>query len=432
VLATASRDYSHRIRLSLGDSPSHRALLYLQPPCLCFKPMDLLPRVVSPWIYFPESYPHGSAPHQPDPPSSLACCLPRVSVVSTSCSSLVVVSAATINTPSQTDISSRRQLGVEDGSCWLSCYRSARSVIFRGIPLTVSPPFTSIHKPFPPPSPSVLVLKHLLPLRESDSFRHATPPHVSSTPVDRRSPAFLLSPNQNHSFTWRYTVLDNPTYRWRCSVHFELGHKVMRLGLVDPTVLDDLLVNPTVSQPMLLWGMLIFFINFLKISGGFIWIFTETYLHTMRHLSFMKKLQPFHSPGLSSLSSLASFSSEKRSVLSPVSFSRSVFPLNVKWRCMPISIIVCLSCGAVRSGPEDATDFVSTVFRGADWVSTSHKVTISQVSGIAMKLASTHSSFSLSSLSTYLRGFSISIAYVVSSFVCRVCLNSFLLCSSNV
>ncbi|KAF2618775.1 hypothetical protein F2Q68_00038768 [Brassica cretica] len=90
----------------------------------------------NPWIYFPES--------------------------------LVVVSAATINTPSQTDISSRRQLGVEDGSCWLSCYRSARSVIFRGIPLT--------HKPSPPPSLSVLVLKHLLPLRESDSFRHATPP----------------------------------------------------------------------------------------------------------------------------------------------------------------------------------------------------------------------------------------------------------------
>ncbi|KAH0898209.1 hypothetical protein HID58_047777 [Brassica napus] len=102
------------------------------------------------------------------------------------------------------------------------------------------PPFTSTHKPSPPPSPSVLVLKHLLHLRESDSFCHATPPHVSSTPVDRRSPAFLLSPNQNRSFTWRYIELDNPTYRRRCSVHFELSHKVMRLGLVDPTVLDDL------------------------------------------------------------------------------------------------------------------------------------------------------------------------------------------------
>ncbi|CAF1914719.1 unnamed protein product [Brassica napus] len=167
------------------------------------------------------------------------------------------------------------------------------------------PPFTSTHKPSPPPSPSVLVLKHLLHLRESDSFCHATPPHVSSTPVDRRSPAFLLSPNQNRSFTWRYIELDNPTYRRRCSVHFELSHKVMRLGLVDPTVLDDLLVSPKVSPPMLLWGMLIFLINFLKISSGFIGIFTETYLHTMCHLSFMKKLQPFHSPvdspGLSSL-----------------------------------------------------------------------------------------------------------------------------------
>lgn len=326
----------------------------------------------NPWIYTPQSYPHGSAPHQPDPPPSIDCYLPRISMVLTTYSSIVVASVSTVNAPSQTNVYSRRHLGVEDGSCWVSCYGSVSGL--RGIPLTVSPLFTSTHKPSPPPSPSGLVL----------------------------------------------------------------SHKIMRLGLVDPTVPDDFSASLTVSQPMYLWGMLIILINFLKISGGFIGFFTETYLHTMPYLSFAKKLQPFHLPvdssGISSLSLLASFSPEKRSILSPISFLRSVFPPNVKWRCMPMSIIVCLSCEAVCSGPEDATEFVSTIFRGADWVSTSHfKVTISQVSGTAVKLDfSTHSSFSLNSLSSYLRGFSTSMAYVVLSFVHRVCLNSVLICSPSI
>ncbi|KAF2530342.1 hypothetical protein F2Q70_00033126 [Brassica cretica] len=43
----------------------------------------------------------------------------------------------------------------------------------------------------------------------------------------------------------------------------------------------------------------------------------------------------------------------------------SAFP-PILWRCLSISITVLLSCGAVRSGPEDAAGFVSTSFRGAD------------------------------------------------------------------
>ncbi|KAL0694094.1 hypothetical protein Bca4012_061274 [Brassica carinata] len=42
---------------------------------------------------------------------------------------------------------------------------------------------------------------------------------------------------------------------------------------------------------------------------------------------------------------------------------RSAFPPTF-WRCLSISITVLLSCGAVRSGPEDTSEFVSTSFRG--------------------------------------------------------------------
>ncbi|KAF8091718.1 hypothetical protein N665_0437s0006 [Sinapis alba] len=188
---------------------------------------------------------------------------------------------------------------------------------------------------------------------------------------------------------------------------------------------------------MYLWGVLISLINFLKISVGFSRIFTETYFLTMSHLSCAKKLQMFYLPvdssGPSSLSSSTSFSLEKRSALSYVSFLKSVSSPNVKWRCIPISIIVCLSYVTVCSGPEDTTDFVSTLVRGADWVSTSYfKMTISQVFSIAVKLISTHSSCSLNSLSPYLRGFSTSITYVALSFAVRAYLNFIPNCNPSV
>ncbi|KAG2318046.1 hypothetical protein Bca52824_021168 [Brassica carinata] len=294
----------------------------------------------------------GSAPAQPDPPPSLACLIPRVSVVTTSCS--ILGAAANTNASSQTDFSSRRPRGVKDRNCWLTHYRSVstRSVFYRGIPLTVSPPSTYIHQPYRP-LPSGLALERPLPFRKS--FCHAPPPHVTATPVDQRSePALFLSSNQSRSLTWRCTEPDAPIYRRRCSVQIEQGHKVMRLGLADPTALNDFLVSPTVSQPMYLWGILVSLINILKIYVGFTVIFTETYLHSMPHLSFVKKLKlfqlPVASPESSPLSSFTSFSPEKRSVLSLTSFSRSVSPPNVKWRCISISIIVCLSCGSGRWG----------------------------------------------------------------------------------
>lgn len=119
---------------------------------------------------------------------------------------------------------------------------------------------------------------------------------------------------------------------------------------------------------------------------------------------------------------------KKRTLSTPASVKRNVSPPNVKWRCMLISITVLLSCVPVRLGPEDATDFVSTIFGGADWVLTSRlKVTKSQVSGSAANLALTHSSPTLNSLSSY---FSVlTMFYVVMFSDCRV-LSSLSCCSS--
>ncbi|CAN6906651.1 unnamed protein product [Brassica oleracea] len=71
---------------------------------------------------------------------------------------------------------------------------------------------------------------------------------------------------------------------------------------------------------------------------------------------------------------------------------------------LPKSLIVLLSSGAVCTGLEDAMDFVSTIFRGVDWLSTSQfNVTMFQLFGGAVKFTLTHSSCFLNSLSIYPR-----------------------------
>ncbi|CAG7883995.1 unnamed protein product, partial [Brassica rapa] len=137
------------------------------------------------------------------------------------------------------------------------------------------------------------------------------------------------------------------------------------------------------------------------IIDGFSGLFTEAgspYLSYTKSLMFAQS--PMGSPGSPS-SPLAYFCLEKRTFSSTTSLLRSVSLPNIKWKCSSISITVLLSCVAARSGPEDATDFVSTIFRGADWVLTSPLyVTISQLSDFVVKALSTHSSFVLNSLSS--------------------------------
>ena len=116
----------------------------------------------------------------------------------------------------------------------------------------------------------------------------------------------------------------------------------------------------------------------------------ETELHIRFHVSCLKSSLSYHLPVGSPGPSLPSFASFIRSVLPPI-----------LWRCSSISITVLLSCGAVRSGPEDAAGFVSMSFRGADWMLTSQfKVTISLLSDHVGKATLTHSSTVLNSLSS--------------------------------
>lgn len=75
---------------------------------------------------------------------------------------------------------------------------------------------------------------------------------------------------------------------------------------------------------------------------------------------------------------------------------------------MLFGVTVCL-------GPENATEVIMTIFRGVDWVSTSHfRVTISKYSGSTVTFTLTHSRLVLNPLSFYLRLFVIS--YVLLSY----------------
>ncbi|KAL0666553.1 hypothetical protein Bca4012_029257 [Brassica carinata] len=156
---------------------------------------------------------------------------------------------------------------------------------------------------------------------------------------------------------------------------------LLKLGLGSPIVFNYQWPRPLLSLPTMLWGYLVSLINCLKVIYEFTGVGTEAGLHITMHLSCVKSLLssplPVGLPGPSS-SPLAYFSLEKRTAISTTSLLRSVSLPNVKWKCPPIFIAILLSCVAVRLGPEDATDFVSTILRGADWVLTSH-VTISAI-----------------------------------------------------
>ncbi|KAF8069797.1 hypothetical protein N665_1134s0007 [Sinapis alba] len=207
--------------------------------------------------------------------------------------------------------------------------------------------------PFPPPD------LHLSHVRVCPS---------SAAPLRQRNRQ-QQAPNQTHSL-------------W--------GLQIQVMGLASPSKGTYFQSNSRVSQPMFLWGRLVFITNFLKTINGFIEIFTEANLHTMLYLSCSKSRLFFHlpvdSPGLLVSSC---FSPEEQIVLLPL----------ILWRHLSISITVMLSFGAVRSGHEDAAEFVSTSFRGADLILTLQlKMTISLLSDHVGKATSMHSSTVLNSL----------------------------------
>ncbi|CAN6973493.1 unnamed protein product, partial [Brassica oleracea var. botrytis] len=149
--------------------------------------------------------------------------------------------------------------------------------------------------------------------------------------------------------------------------------------------------------------------------------------------SFSMSLDGFTKPLIQTIVNTISYPSiQKRSLLlwlsvdSPIPSSsktfsmRSVISPAIKQTKLSKFLTVLLSCGAVRMGPEDATDFVSMIFRGVDCLSTSrYNVTKFQLSDFAVNLTVTHSGFTQNSLSFYHRDFSTPIVYVVLS-LCTV------------
>ncbi|KAL0686087.1 hypothetical protein Bca4012_052935 [Brassica carinata] len=237
------------------------------------------------------------------------------------------------------------------------------------------------------------------PARNRKIFHHqGVPPSgatLSAVPVTR------IPPNSAASHRASSASLFQQGHN---STFLKLGLQILNLGLVSPIAFNYKWSSPLLSQPTVLWGFLISLINCLKTSDGFNGVFTEADLHTTPYFSCAKSLLSNHlpvgSPGSPS-PPLASVLVKKRTVLSNTSLLKSVSLPNIKWKCPSISITDLLSCGAVRSGPEDAADFVSTILRGADWVLTSpFHVTIFQLSNCVVKALSTHLSLVLNSMSS--------------------------------
>ena len=339
---------------------------------------------------------------------------------------MFVVSLATAVT--SVDVSSRRMVIVERYSIWLLFYgfgvtrsdrswgvplssSSTASFIFRKRRVSTYPPTTNAKLPTGeyqphfgerivrrygsgfyrsdlPPTPRIV--SHSLSLKQSrgESFnpRRPLPRFLTSYPPDRRTePALLPSLDSARPSAHRCShIAVRLFHRSVISILYaEVGQQKLVMGFISPSVFNCNILSP-VSQPTKKWGILVYLAIFLEIFGGFTKVFTETNLHSLDH--FITFHLPVGSPG----PSLSSFASFLRSDLPPI-----------LWRCLSISITVLQSCGEVCSGPENAAGFISTSFRGSDWMLTSQfKVTISLLSDHVGKATLMHSSTILSSLSS--------------------------------
>nr|VDD15182.1 unnamed protein product [Brassica oleracea] len=233
------------------------------------------------------------------------------------------------------------------------------------------------HQPYLPssqPQDLSVLLSKLCPNRVKKSFSYLSLSRLILPAVGRRpEPTIPPSPSLSWPLTGRRTSSAklSSSRRGYVSNVLGMGLHLLKLGLGSPIVFNYQWPRPLLSQPTMLWGYLVSLINCLKVIYEFAEVDTEAGLHITMHLSCAKSLisspLPVGLPGSSS-SPLASFSLEKRTAISTTSLLRSVSLPNVKWKCPPIFIAVLLSCVAVRLGPEDATDFVSTILRGTPFV----------------------------------------------------------------
>ena len=131
--------------------------------------------------------------------------------------------------------------------------------------------------------------------------------------------------------------------------------------------------------------------SFSEISSGISPCYILTYL-------FFGKNLPVGSPDTtlfrSSSSSEATFLPPY-----PLPMARGVFSGLFPNACFS-SFIVLPSCGAVSTGPEDASKITSVIFVDGVWTSTSHYVTILKLFDFVVKASPTHSSIVSNSLSS--------------------------------
>lgn len=139
--------------------------------------------------------------------------------------------------------------------------------------------------------------------------------------------------------------------------------------------------------------ILLGFASIIKISGGF----TEIYVSNVMYLSCLKNL-PVNLPRL--FLSPSPFSSEEKTLPPfPLPLERDDSSASLPSVCFSF-FIGLLSCGAVSTGPEDATEITLVILVDEVWTSTSHYVTIPQLSDIVVKASTTHSSIVSNSLSS--------------------------------
>ena len=146
------------------------------------------------------------------------------------------------------------------------------------------------------------------------------------------------------------------------------------------------------KQDSKVWAMPIK--SVLKISV----VFSEVYCSSfMSYISLLKILPVIASEPL--LSPPPSSSEEKTLPPFPLPMERDDSLASLSSVCFSF-LIGLLSCGAVSTGPEVATESISVSLVDEVWTSTSHYVTIILLSDVVVKAPSTHSSIVLNSLSS--------------------------------
>ncbi|CAN6896364.1 unnamed protein product, partial [Brassica oleracea] len=245
---------------------------------------------------------------------------------------------------------------------------------------------------------------------ESNKPPSGAPPHITGTRSKHiTSSDPNLFGNASASLSFKVILLrhsssgdhsfgaDERTASW--SVLARLGELMLPYAWTWPMCeIDQVSPRSYLSKPNYLEENVIHFLmeggdwfSFLEISSGISPRYILTYL-------FFGKNLPVGSPD-KTLFQLSSSSEATFLPPCPLPVERGVFSGLFPNACFS-SFIVLSSCGAVSTGPEDASKITSVIFVDGVWTSTSHYVTILKLFDFVVKAHPTHSSIVSNSLSS--------------------------------